>query len=68
MDSHTEMLIQRALEVGLRDRTALIIAHRLSTVRRADRVVVMDQGRIVDEGTHRELLKRGGLYALNRAE
>ena len=72
VDSVTEMLIQRALEVVLRDRTALIIAHRLSTVRSADRVLVMDQGRIVDQGTHRELLKRGGLYArlyaLNRAK
>ena len=71
VDSHSEMLIQRALKVVLEGRTALIIAHRLSTVRGADRIVVMDQGRIVEQGNHRELLRHRGLYArlyaLNRA-
>jgi len=46
----------------MQDRTTLVIAHRLSTVMRADRIVVMDNGRIVEEGTHRELLARGGAY------
>lgn len=63
VDSYTEMLIQKALSEALEDRTALVIAHRLSTVRDADRIVVMDGGRIVEEGTHRLLLNAGGLYA-----
>ena len=71
VDSRSEMLIQRALKVVLEGRTALIIAHRLSTVRDADRIVVMDRGRIVEQGNHQELLRQGGLYArlyaLNRA-
>ena len=63
IDSRTELLVQRALRVVLQGRTALIIAHRLSTVRGADRIVVLDQGRIVEEGTHQELSGKGGLYA-----
>ncbi len=63
IDSHTEMLIQEALRTLLKGRTAIVIAHRLSTIRGADRIVVMDQGRIVEVGSHQELLDKGGLYA-----
>ena len=63
VDSYTEMLIQKALGEVLEDRTALVIAHRLSTVRDADRIVVLDGGRIVEEGNHQRLLDTGGLYA-----
>ena len=63
LDAESERLIEDALEKLLVGRTTLIIAHRLSTVRRADRLVVLDHGRIVEEGTHTDLLSRGGLYA-----
>ncbi len=63
LDAESERLIEDALEKLLVGRTTLIIAHRLSTVRRADRLVVVDHGRIVEEGTHADLLARGGLYA-----
>lgn len=63
LDSHTEQLIQHALDVAARGRTTLVIAHRLSTVKHADRIVVMRNGRIAEEGTHRELLRRNGYYA-----
>jgi ATP-binding cassette subfamily B protein len=62
LDAASEALVRRALDRLMKDRTTLIIAHRLATVQRADRIVVMDQGRIVGAGTHRELYERGGLY------
>jgi ATP-binding cassette subfamily B multidrug efflux pump len=62
VDTQTERLIQQALETLLQGRTAFIIAHRLSTVEHADRIIVLDDGRIVEEGTHHQLLARRGLY------
>ena len=63
LDNESEQLIEDAMERLLEGRTTLIIAHRLSTVRRADRLIVLDHGRIVEEGTHTSLLARRGLYA-----
>ena len=63
LDTRSERLIQGALEPLMRDRTTLAIAHRLSTILAADLILVVDRGRIVERGTHAELLERGGLYA-----
>ncbi|MGC1350492.1 MAG: ATP-binding cassette domain-containing protein, partial [Xanthobacteraceae bacterium] len=63
LDSHTERDIQDALDRVSRNRTTLVIAHRLSTIVGADEILVLDQGVIVERGTHQELLAHGGLYA-----
>jgi ATP-binding cassette subfamily B protein len=63
LDSRSEALIQEALERVMEGRTSVVIAHRLSTILSADLILVMDEGRLVEQGTHGELLARGGLYA-----
>jgi ATP-binding cassette subfamily B protein len=63
LDAESEALVQRGLEAAMKDRTTLIIAHRLSTVKRADRIVVLEQGRIVETGSPAQLMQQGGLYA-----
>jgi ATP-binding cassette subfamily B protein len=63
LDSESEVAVQRALATALEGRTSLVIAHRLSTVREADQILVVDGGRIVERGTHDELVSSGGLYA-----
>jgi ABC-type multidrug transport system fused ATPase/permease subunit len=62
VDTETELLIRDALRVLLRDRTALVIAHRLSTIQFVDRILVVQRGRIREEGTHQALMETGGLY------
>ena len=62
LDARSEQLLQSALENLMRDRTTFVIAHRLATVRRADRILVLDQGRLAEQGTHVELMQRQGLY------
>ncbi|HEX5932749.1 MAG TPA: ABC transporter transmembrane domain-containing protein [Pseudorhizobium sp.] len=63
LDAESETLVQKALDGLMRERTTLVIAHRLATVLKADRILVMDGGRIVEEGTHQSLIAKGGLYA-----
>jgi ATP-binding cassette subfamily B protein len=63
LDAESERAVQAALQVAMQGRTTIVIAHRLATVQRVDRIFVLDHGRIVDAGTHAELIGRGGLYA-----
>jgi ATP-binding cassette subfamily B protein len=63
LDAESEFLVQRALEAAMQDRTTLVIAHRLATVKKADRIIVMDGGRIIEVGSHLQLVGNGGLYA-----
>jgi ATP-binding cassette subfamily B protein len=63
LDAESETLVQMALERLMQGRTTIVIAHRLATVLKADRILVMDGGRIVEEGTHQSLVAKGGIYA-----
>ena len=63
IDSYTEMQIQKALRRLLKGRTGLVIAHRLATIRNADRIIVLQQGRLVEQGDHDKLIDLGGLYS-----
>ena len=63
LDTHSEALVQEAIDRSLESKTAIIVAHRLSTIKNADRILVMDKGKIAEQGKHEELLAAGGLYA-----
>lgn len=69
IDTHTELLVQKGIEALLKGRTAFVIAHRLSTIRKADRIFVIDQGNIMEEGSHQELMeKQGAYYRLHQSQ
>jgi ATP-binding cassette subfamily B protein len=63
VDSNTEKLIQHAIEVLTQGRTSIVIAHRLSTIRKAQKIIVLDDGRLIEQGTHEELVRGQGQYA-----
>ena len=63
LDAESEVAVQQAVEALARDRTTIIVAHRLATVKKADRIVVFDQGRVVASGSHQALVAQDGLYA-----
>ena len=63
LDAESERMVQAALESAMRNRTTLVVAHRLATVQKADLIVVLDKGRLVEQGTHAQLVARGGVYA-----
>jgi len=69
LDNKSERFVQDALETLMQNRTSLVIAHRLSTIENADKIVVLERGKIVEQGAHKKLLKNGGVYAeLHRAQ
>jgi len=63
LDTESELLVQEALEKLMQNRTSIVIAHRLSTIQKADEIIVIKQGEIVERGTHKSLVDEGGLYA-----
>ena len=63
VDTRTELIIQRAMDQLMQNRTSFVIAHRLSTIRSADRILVIEDGRIAEQGSHRELMAKGGVYS-----
>ncbi|MDP3356865.1 MAG: ABC transporter, partial [Polaromonas sp.] len=63
LDAESERMVQAALESAMKGRTTLVIAHRLATVQQANRILVLDHGRLVEQGSHAELVERGGIYA-----
>jgi subfamily B ATP-binding cassette protein MsbA len=63
LDTVTEQLVRQAIEELCRDRTTIVIAHRLSTVQKADQIAVLDKGQVLEIGTHKELLQKGGYYS-----
>ena len=62
MDTESEKMVQRAIQVLMKDRTALVIAHRLSTVQNADKIIVLEKGKIIEVGSHTDLYNKAGLY------